>query len=667
MLDRRGDSHRCAKSSSGLMALDALLDAIERLPAFSRFSIRCPRRRARLASAGCRVGRRRARRRARAPSADALLRRRRRGRRRRGAMARGSRDARRRNAVRALSAARRLRRSRAAHGGRRRARRDARAADARRGARAAHDRARAAREDAHAARAAGAAHRAAQGRRRIASRELAEHLERIGFERVPMVEDVAQFSMRGGIFDVYSFGMAEPVRAEFWGDEIEDLRHFDLGVAAFERVVDSRSCCPSTDSVSDDAGEFERGSILSLFPPDTLVIVPRGSHIGPELKRTWDDAQHHVELARRRGEDVPRRDELFETPDDAIASLRKLRIDRRRERTRRFAGGRIPDSPARGDRPRHQAAAPPGPRRNADDHSLRQRRTGRASRRTAGGRRSRSVAGGAVDRRAGRRIHRGKRDAGSRNRGNGTSVHATAHGSRDLPARTPHSSRATVHHGDGVRHGVAQAGRLRRASRARRRHLSRHRDDLRRAEHDRGRRRGVRGRRPAQRAALPHRSARALPHRATTSPTTRRRRACTSSADERWAQQRDRTRMAIQEMTVELLDLYARRKIAMRPAHVPDTPWQRQLESAFLFEDTPDQRTRDDAGEGRHGEHAAHGSLARRRRGLRQDRDRRARGVQGGADRSARSPCSCRRRFSPISTSARSPSDSPTSRFASRR
>ena len=32
--------------------------------------------------------------------------------------------------------------------------------------------------------------------------DLAAHLERIGFERVPMVEDVAQFSLRGGIFDV---------------------------------------------------------------------------------------------------------------------------------------------------------------------------------------------------------------------------------------------------------------------------------------------------------------------------------------------------------------------------------------------------------------------------------------------------------------------------------
>jgi transcription-repair coupling factor (superfamily II helicase) len=58
----------------------------------------------------------------------------------------------------------------------------------------------------------------------------------------------------------------------------------------------------------------------------------------------------------------------------------------------------------------------------------------------------------------------------------------------------------------------------------------------------------------------------------------------------RWTQQREKTRAAIQEMTMELLDLYARRRIATRPQHLPDTAWQRQLESSFLFEDTPDQR-----------------------------------------------------------------------------
>jgi transcription-repair coupling factor (superfamily II helicase) len=58
----------------------------------------------------------------------------------------------------------------------------------------------------------------------------------------------------------------------------------------------------------------------------------------------------------------------------------------------------------------------------------------------------------------------------------------------------------------------------------------------------------------------------------------------------RWASQRDKTRAALQEMTMELLDLYARRRMATKTPALPDTAWQRQLESSFLFEDTPDQR-----------------------------------------------------------------------------
>src|SRR5256885_4849679 len=43
-------------------------------------------------------------------------------------------------------------------------------------------------------------------------------------------------------------------------------------------------------------------------------------------------------------------------------------------------------------------------------------------------------------------------------------------------------------------------------------------------------------------------------------------------------------------MAIELLDLYARRQLANGFAFPPDTPWQRELESALLYEDTPDQR-----------------------------------------------------------------------------
>src|SRR2546426_2220411 len=47
-------------------------------------------------------------------------------------------------------------------------------------------------------------------------------------------------------------------------------------------------------------------------------------------------------------------------------------------------------------------------------------------------------------------------------------------------------------------------------------------------------------------------------------------------------------------MAAELLDLYARRQLATGFSFPPDTPWQRELESAFLYEDTPDQRRASD-------------------------------------------------------------------------
>ena len=213
--------------------------------------------------------------------------------------------------------------------------------DARRAARAPHDaRARCSRARACRARSQRAARRAAQGRRRAGSSELAAHLESIGFERVPMVEDVAQFSMRGGIFDVYSFGMAEPVRLEFWGDEIVELRHFDLATQRSSAPSISRSCCRSTARSREDAtrGSSAR-SISSLFPPDTLLVVPRGAHLEPELRRTWDEAQHHIDLARRRGEDVP----IARRAVRVAARSRSPRSPRSARCARRSDGGRSAD------------------------------------------------------------------------------------------------------------------------------------------------------------------------------------------------------------------------------------------------------------------------------------------------------------------------------------
>jgi transcription-repair coupling factor (superfamily II helicase) len=62
-----------------------------------------------------------------------------------------------------------------------------------------------------------------------------------------------------------------------------------------------------------------------------------------------------------------------------------------------------------------------------------------------------------------------------------------------------------------------------------------------------------------------------------------------------WKNLRRRTEEAIREMATELLELYAVRQHATRPPYPADSRWQTEMESSFLYEDTPDQRqaTRD--------------------------------------------------------------------------
>jgi transcription-repair coupling factor (superfamily II helicase) len=411
-------------------------------------------------------------------------------------------------------------------------------------------------------------------------RELAEHLERIGFERVPMVEDVAQFSLRGGIFDVYSFGMTDPVRLEFWGDEVVDLRHFELSTQRSTRAVDLAIVLPVDGQVKDVEGAGERLSVSALFPPDTLFVYPTGSHLLPELHRTWDEAEHHLDLARRRGEDVDSRDELFEAPERAAAvmsSFGALRlvdpaaepaevvfpfrapepIDRDIKRLRRLVRDDIPtivlcdndgqcerlDELLNEDSREPSPAAlvvgalgggfvlPPADRerglRVLTDHEIfrRERRIRRARRYVSGG------------------------------------VDALALRLGDFVVH--------LEHGVGIYRGIQTI------------FVGQGTVEVAVVEYEGGDRLNV----PLYRIDQLERY-RSADEVTDDAPPPRLHRL----GGKRWAQQRDRTRIAIQEMTIELLELYARRKVASRPAHVPDTAWQRQLESSFLFEDTPDQR-----------------------------------------------------------------------------
>ncbi len=79
---------------------------------------------------------------------------------------------------------------------------------------------------------------------------LVKHLLNCGYSRSELVEGVGQFSLRGGILDVFSPGMAQPIRMEFFGDEIDTMGVFDPLTQRRIENVDSIILLPVAEAVA---------------------------------------------------------------------------------------------------------------------------------------------------------------------------------------------------------------------------------------------------------------------------------------------------------------------------------------------------------------------------------------------------------------------------------
>ena len=102
-----------------------------------------------------------------------------------------------------------------------------------------------------------------------------------------------------------------------------------------------------------------------------------------------------------------------------------------------------------------------------------------------------------------------------------------------------------------------------------------------------------------------------------------------------WERAKTSVKKAMRDMAEELLKLYAARKAVPGHAFSPDSHWQQEFEDAFEYDLTHRSDIGDHRHQARHGIADADGSAALRRRRLRQDRSRDARGVQGGDGRQA--------------------------------
>ncbi len=100
---------------------------------------------------------------------------------------------------------------------------------------------------------------------------LLEALERAGYERVDTVVEVGQWSVRGGIVDIFSPSHPAPARLEFFGDDIESIRLFDPTSQRSVSQLDELLVVPLHEGA--DAAEPGGARLLDYLPPAAPVIV----------------------------------------------------------------------------------------------------------------------------------------------------------------------------------------------------------------------------------------------------------------------------------------------------------------------------------------------------------------------------------------------------------
>lgn len=117
---------------------------------------------------------------------------------------------------------------------------------------------------------------------------LNETLFEYQFQRVDFVSEPGEFSVRGGIVDVFSFSNDTPYRIEFFSDVVESIRTFDVETQLSLQQVSSVVIIPNIESKV--AGE-QRTSFLSLLPEETLIFVQDFELFAPKWEKMCQKAQ----------------------------------------------------------------------------------------------------------------------------------------------------------------------------------------------------------------------------------------------------------------------------------------------------------------------------------------------------------------------------------------
>ena len=108
------------------------------------------------------------------------------------------------------------------------------------------------------------------------------------FKRVDFVTEPGDFSVRGGIIDVFSFSNDEPYRIEFFGDEIDSIRTFDVETQLSKEKLKKVTIMPN---IEIKTLQENRESFLKYISPKTHVFIKNSELLKGNLDKFYAKAE----------------------------------------------------------------------------------------------------------------------------------------------------------------------------------------------------------------------------------------------------------------------------------------------------------------------------------------------------------------------------------------
>ncbi len=136
-----------------------------------------------------------------------------------------------------------------------------------------------------------------------------------GYRHLSFVNEPGEFALRGGILDIFPFSGENPIRLEFFGDEVDSIREFDADSQRSIAYLDHSLLVPNGDQLD----QAERHNIFEYLSDDTLIILFNPPVLFNELNQRFDDAKEKFESLKK--EDLTSPERLFLEPGEFRSHL----------------------------------------------------------------------------------------------------------------------------------------------------------------------------------------------------------------------------------------------------------------------------------------------------------------------------------------------------------